>query len=102
MKVSIRTIIFPPSENVAPGYHWGLVVKAGGKHNPAYELKLYSYIVGYKTKKAAVKAMRAADQAVRFQFRKDVGQHRRHGVTVSARYLRNWWQKWSEKQAGFG
>lgn len=102
MKVSIKTHLHAPDQlplDTGHGlYYWSLVVKAGGKHAPRYVTTLDGYI-GSKTRKGALRAMRLADQAVRFQFRKDTSGRPRHGVTVTARYLQLWWREWYRAKA---
>ncbi len=91
MKVSIKTVLFHPSENVDRKWQWGLTVKAGGKHDPTYQIKLHG-LTSHRTSKEAIRRMRLADQSVRHKFRVS-------GKTLPARDLRAWWRKWARETA---
>jgi hypothetical protein len=93
-KVSIKTVVFHPSENVTPKWQWGLVVKGGNKHAPSYTVTLYNYGDGHSTRKEALRTMKQADQAVRFQFRT------RGRMLRTSHWLRLWWGDWSRAKAG--
>lgn len=90
MKVSIKTEVTCPKLPL-PVWAWTLEVRAGDKGKPLYRTHLLSPLA-YRTRNAAVRDMRQADHAVRFQFRK--AEHRR----LTARELRSWWAKWTAKK----
>lgn len=91
MKVSIKTVLFQPSENVDHRWQWGLIVKAGGKHDTIYQIKLHG-LTSHKTRKEAARSMRLADQTVRHKFRVS-------GKTLPAQHLRVWWRRRARETA---
>lgn len=83
MKVSIKT-------SIAPGVGMWVVrytVKAGGKVKPKWTTALPDGYPASYPRSAAIRAARAADQAIRNLFRNDRPQ------AANAAALKRWWKR---------